>query len=84
MWCRYQSFPKGDEENFKDPIMKKLNSLPKVNVLRKFLPWTAKERYRPEKYYMRGPGPKAKAKDCDGPRRRTVSFGIPASDRRAR
>jgi hypothetical protein len=64
--------------------MKKLNSFLKTNVLPKILPWSAKERYRPEKYYMRGPGPKAKAKDCDTPNGDCPSFGMTASDRRGR
>ena len=78
------AFPKRMRKNFKDPIMKKLNALLNANVLRKFLPWTVKERYRPEKFYMRGPGPKAKAKDHDGANVDYSSYGIPASDRRAR
>lgn len=81
----HQSFPKGDEENSRDPTMKKLNTYLKMTVLRKILPWSAKERYRPEKYYMRGPGPKAKAKDCDGPSGDCQSpFGMPVADRRSR
>jgi hypothetical protein len=64
--------------------MKKLNSFLKTNILPKILPWAAKERYRPEKYYMRGPGPKAKAKDCDSPSDDCSSFGMTASDRRGR
>ncbi len=47
--------------------MMKLNILLTNKVLRKLLHWNAEDRYRPEKYYMRGPGPKAKAKDCEGP-----------------
>jgi hypothetical protein len=79
-------FPQAQKgrENSKDPIMKKLNAYLKTNVLPKILPWTAKERYRPEKFYMRGPGPKAKAKDCDGPSGDCPSYGMPASDRRTR
>jgi hypothetical protein len=78
------AFPKRTRKNFKDPIMKKLNSFLKTNVLRKFLPWTAKERYRPEKFYMRGPGPKAKAKDRDGSSVDCAPYAMPASDRRTR
>jgi hypothetical protein len=78
------TFSKRKRKNFKNSIMKKLNALLKTNVLRKFLPWTAKERYRPEKFYMRGPGPKAKAKDRDGPSVDCPSYGMPAPDRPVR
>ena len=68
----------------KNPIMKRLNSFLKANVLRKILPWTPKERYRPEKYYMRGPGPKARAKDCDGPGGECAPYSMTTADRRTR
>jgi hypothetical protein len=64
--------------------MKKLHFLLKTRVLRKLLPWSTEKRYRPEKYYMRGPGPKAKAKDCDAPSGECSSLAMPASDRRIR
>jgi hypothetical protein len=64
--------------------MKKLNSYLKTSVLPKILPWSVKERYRPEKYYMRGPGPKAKAKDCDGTSDGHATFRLADQDRRAR
>jgi hypothetical protein len=54
--------------------MKTLNFLLNTTALRKLLSWNAEDRYRPEKYYMRGPGPKAKAKDCDGPREDRPSY----------
>jgi hypothetical protein len=39
-----------------------MRSLLENNPLFRFLTRWAEEQYRPEKYYMRGPGPKAKAK----------------------
>lgn len=71
-------------KTLKTLIMKKLNALLDAKVLRKFLPWTVEDRYRPEKFYMRGPGPKAKAKDCDAPGGNRRAFGMPEADRRPR
>lgn len=78
------TFSKRKRKNFKNSIMKMLNALLETNILRKFLPWTAKERYRPEKFYMRGPGPKAKAKGRDGKSIDGPSYSMPAPDRPVR
>ncbi len=43
--------------------MKKLASLLKDNAILRFFSRYGKDQYRPEKHYMRGPGPKAKAKN---------------------
>ena len=64
--------------------MKKLNFLAEHHVTEEIPSWNAEDRYRPEKYYMRGPGPKAKAKDCDAPGGNRRSFGMPEADRRPR
>jgi hypothetical protein len=64
-------------------IMKKLEAWLTLDGLRKLLPWRTEDRYRPEKYYMRGPGPKAKAKDCDAPIGNFAPYGVRVSDRRA-
>jgi hypothetical protein len=42
-----------------------MRSLLEKNALFRFLTRWAEDQYRPEKYYMRGPGPKAKAKAVD-------------------
>jgi hypothetical protein len=47
-------------------LMKALRSLFKDNTIIKFLSQSVKGQYRPEKHYMRGPGPKAKAKFAPG------------------
>jgi hypothetical protein len=43
-------------------LMKALRSLLKDNAIIRFFSQSVKGQYRPEKHYMRGPGPKAKAK----------------------
>ncbi len=48
------------------PKMMKLSSFWKDNALRNLFAWRTKERYRPEKHYMRGPGPKAMTKLASG------------------
>ena len=66
MWRRFtKPIPNRVRKTLKNRIMKHLNVLLNTYALAKFLPWKAKDRYRPEKYYMRGPGPKAKAKAVD-------------------
>ncbi len=42
-----------------------MRSLLEKTALFRFLTRWAQDQYRPEKYYMRGPGPKAKAKAVD-------------------
>ena len=42
--------------------MKKPSSFLKNNALVRFFIHSLKDQYKPEKHYMRGPGPKAKAK----------------------
>lgn len=51
-----------DVQNSKDHVMKKLSSLLRDNALVRFFTRGSRDQYKPEKYYMRGPGPKAKAK----------------------
>jgi hypothetical protein len=46
--------------------MKKLASILKDNAILRFFARYSEDQYRPEKHYMRGPGPKAKAK-AEGP-----------------
>ena len=84
MWRRFiKSIPSQVRKIPKNQIMKKLNVLLNPQVLAKLLPWNVKDRYRPEKYYMRGPGPKAKAKDCRPPSGERASFPLRATDRQA-
>lgn len=51
-----------DVSNFEDDLMKRLRFWLKANPVFRFFAFNAKDHYRPEKFYMRGPGPKAKAK----------------------
>ncbi len=51
-----------DPRDRRDLAMQKLKSLLTDNALVRFLVRHTKRQYRPEKYYMRGPGPKALAK----------------------
>jgi len=52
---------KGEELEQSKP--KERRSLLTDNVLYRLIARFSEEQYRPEKYYMRGPGPKAKAKE---------------------
>jgi hypothetical protein len=54
-----------DLEDEKDSPMKDLTSLLKDNAIFRFFTRYTEDQYRPEKHYMRGPGPKAKAKEGD-------------------
>ncbi|NJM35941.1 MAG: hypothetical protein HC850_16030 [Rhodomicrobium sp.] len=47
----------------KDYLMKKLRSFFKDNAFVRLFSQSGKDQYRPEKHYMRGPGPRAKAKN---------------------
>jgi len=61
----YHSTTGIDEKTFqetKDYPMKRLLSVLKDNVIFRFIARYSEDQYRPEKHYMRGPGPKAKAK----------------------
>lgn len=62
----YHSTTDIDENDLQGPrdhLMKKLGSLLRDNALFRFFARHARGQYRPEKHYMRGPGPKAKAKN---------------------
>jgi hypothetical protein len=56
-----------DFQEERDRPMKKLVSILKDNPVFRFFARYSAEQYRPEKHYMRGPGPKAKAKAHGGP-----------------
>ena len=85
MWRRFSKpIPNRLRKTLKNRIMKHLNVLLNTHALAKLLPWKAKDRYRPEKYYMRGPGPKAKAKDCEAPNGERANFLSHATDRPVR
>jgi hypothetical protein len=47
--------------------MKKLSSMLMDNALVRFFTRGSKNQYRPERYYMRGPGPKSNKKSNDMP-----------------
>jgi hypothetical protein len=54
-----------DFQDSRDHLMKKLSFFLRDNALVRFLTSYSEDQYHPEKHYMRGPGPKAKAKqDC--------------------
>jgi hypothetical protein len=66
----YHSTTGIDEKTFqetKDHPMKKLLSVLKDNPIFRFIARYSEDQYRPEKHYMRGPGPKAKAKAARSP-----------------
>jgi hypothetical protein len=66
----YRSTTDTAKERFADQetVMKKLSTYLRESALYKFFTRKAPERYKPEKHYMRGPGPKARAKGITGPR----------------
>ncbi len=47
-------------------MMYKLSTFLNDNALVRLITRSKKDQYKPEKYYMRGPGPKAKAKSHGG------------------
>jgi hypothetical protein len=55
-----------DFQEERDRPMKKLATILKDNRLVRFFARYAEDQYRPEKHYMRGPGPKASAKAHGG------------------
>jgi hypothetical protein len=62
-------------------MIKKLTSSWRKNALLRLLNWKSKDRYRPEKYYMRGPGPKAQSKGA-GTNCGCVPANAPRPDKR--
>lgn len=71
----YRSTTGIDENTFqdsKDHPMRRLILMLKDNAIFRFFSKYSEDQYRPEKHYMRGPGPKAKAKADRSPMRETA------------